>query len=294
LNKLAFSIDTDDWYHAMGISGAEFSLYPNSKVFLEKWSKPYDFITKTGIKLIDDLQKQNITCTFFVIADEVTRYPEFMERLKDSPHEIACHSLYHSVPFSAKTGKATQGEDQWKRELSESIEILQGYFKSEIIGYRAPGAYFADWMIPILLEAGIKYDSSIARNSLYSKQDIETSSFKTSPYWYKGIVELPWSNYKLGQFTAPVGGAFFFRVLGLRYFQTALRQNLKRGHAQFYMHILDLVEDDFPLQNHKSRPLYWINKGPKTERRLYKLLDHFKPQLSTCKEVYQNYLHEQT
>lgn len=292
VNKIAFSIDTDDWYHAHGISGADFSLYPDSKIFLENWKKPYDYISRTGINLLNALEDKNMQITFFVIADQIKRYPEFMDRLKNSNHEIACHSLYHTVPFSSKNNSLRQSKEQWKSELVEAIAILNNYFNKDIIGYRAPGAFFTDWMIPILLESGIKYDSSVVTNSFYSKNKIEYTGYKTTPFMYKGIVELPWSNYKLGPFYFPLGGAFFYRLAGNIYFKQGLKQNLRRGDTQFYMHILDMVNEDFPFGNNKKRPLYWINKGDKTERKLDNLLDYFDNCIVTCKTVYERFQNE--
>ncbi len=292
-NKIFLSIDLDDWYHTPAITGSSFSIYKSIDDFFKDWNEKFDYITESTIKLLDLLKYYNIAATFFVIADQVERYPKIMKALKESSHEIACHSLHHEVPFDTKTKVLIQPIDKWKKDLIKAKSILENYFGREIIGYRAPGAYFANWMVPILEELNFKYDSSISFNSLYNKTNVKLYDIPQEPYILNSkdlsnrnpdtnLIEFPWAYYNLMGYRLPMAGAYFFRLFGYNFFQYVINQNLKQGNTMFYFHSLELTEDKIPLENNKKRPLYWIGKGEKMTNNISKLLKHNK-------ECYLNY-----
>jgi peptidoglycan/xylan/chitin deacetylase (PgdA/CDA1 family) len=286
LNKIFLSIDLDDWYHTPAITGSSFAMYKSVDDFFKDWNERFDYITDSTLKTLELLKKHNITATFFVIADQVERYPKIMKALKESKHEIACHSLHHQVPFDTKTKELIQSKEDWKSDLIQSKSILENYFEREIIGYRAPGAYFANWMIPILEECGFKYDSSVSDNSLYNKTNVELKNIPQNPYLINSndlsalnpdteLMEFPWANYNILGYKLPVAGAYFFRLFGYYFFKHVINSNLEKGNTMFYFHSLELTEDKIPLENNKKRPLYWINKGEKTYRNLDRLFSSY-------------------
>lgn len=295
-HQAAFTVDLDDWYHTPLVAGADFSHYPSVEDFFENWKKRYDYVTEPSFRLLELLKKHGIKATFFVIADMIERYPELMQALKASPHEIAHHSLHHTIPFHTKTKKITQSPEKWEEELIQAKALLENYFEKPIKGFRAPGAYFADWMIPILLRNGFEYDSSLVFNSVYNKTNLNLKQLPRTAYWLgknalpveakaERILEIPWPNLKLGQFYLPGGGAFFFRVFGYQYFKYLLNQNLKLGNTVFYIHSLDISYEKFPLGNFSRRPFYWYGKGKPTEKNLEKLLIAFQEQFCTCESI---------
>ncbi len=301
MNHLAFTVDLDDWYHTPLVAGANFSYYKTVHEFFENWNGRYDFITDPTFRLLELLDKYKVKATFFIIADMVERYPEVMKALKNSDHEIAHHSLHHTIPYNTKTKQNIQSKEAWEAELIQAKSILEGYFEQQVVGYRAPGAYFADWMVPILYKHGFRYDSSMVYNSLYNKSNRDLSKFPKIPFWLgtdfepKGneqnaILEIPWVSRKIGKWHLPGGGAFFFRLLGCRYFKQMFHQHLKKGDGVFYIHSLDLSDEKFPLSNFSNRPFYWINKGAKTEKALDWLLAQFQGNFVSCGELLQKYL----
>lgn len=286
MNKIFLSIDLDDWYHTPAITGSSFAMYKTVDDFFKDWNERFDYITDSTLKTLQLLKRHNIRATFFVIADQVDRYPVIMKALKESGHEIACHSLHHTVPFDTKTKVQTQSNDEWKSELVQAKNILENYFEREVIGYRAPGAYLANWMIPILEECGFKYDSSVALNSLYNKTNVMLKNIPQNPYLINSndlsalnpdtnIIEFPWANYNLMGYYLPTAGSYFFRLLGNTFFQHVIKSNLKKGHTMFYFHTIEITDDKIPLENNKKRPLYWINKGEKTLNNLDSLFSRF-------------------
>lgn len=295
-NRIAFSVDLDDWYHTPLVAGANFSHYPTVNEFFEGWKDRYDYVTEPSYRLLDLLGKYRVRATFFVIADMVDRYPELMRRLKESEHEIAHHSLHHTIPFNTKTKEQVQTQQEWEAELLKARDILESYFQRPIKGFRAPGAYFADWMVPILIKHGFEYDSSVVSNSLYNKSNRDLSKLPKTPFYLNAqfevnrnsdmaILEIPWVGRKIGGFYLPGGGAFFFRLFGARYFIRMFKQHLKQGDGVFYIHSLDLSNESFPLSNFRNRPFYWVNKGDKTLRNLEKFLKKFTKRFVTCENL---------
>ncbi|TVL99736.1 MAG: hypothetical protein CV087_16940 [Candidatus Brocadia sp. WS118] len=296
MNKIAFTIDLDDWYYTPLIAGANFSHYPTVEAFFANWNQRFDYVTTPSFRLFELLKNYNVKATFFIIADMVDRYPELMQALKDSGHEIAHHSLHHTIPYNTKTKEQTQSTQEWETELVKAKQILETHFAREIVGYRAPGAYFADWMVPVLIRNGFEYDSSLVSNSVYNKSNRPLSHFPKTPFYLNAdfeeteakensIFEIPWVSCKVGPYHLPGGGAFFFRLFGARYFIKMLTSHLKQGDGVFYIHSLDLSNEKFPMSNFRHRPFYWVNKGDYTLRQLEKFLAAFKGNFCACRDL---------
>lgn len=294
-NKIFLSIDLDDWYHTPAITGSSFAIYKTVDDFFNNWNKPYDFITDSTIKILDLLKRNNISATFFVISDLIDRYPKLIKALKESNHEIGCHSHHHFIPFNTKSKKQTQSSEEWEKELVNSKNILEKAFEREIIGYRAPGAFFANWMVPIIERNGFKYDSSISYNSLYNKTNVVLSEIPQNPYYLNSndlsnknsdtkLIEFPWATWNLLGYRFPVAGSFFFRALGYNFFKYVIQKNLQKWNTMFYFHSVELTEDIIPLVNHKKRPLYWIRKGNKNYINICKLIKYYNSKFTNYTE----------
>ncbi|HIA11729.1 MAG TPA: DUF3473 domain-containing protein [Flavobacteriales bacterium] len=296
-NKIALSIDVEDWYHTPLITGSPFAKFKNTSEFFEHWKGDYDMITASTLKILDMLDKHHITATFFILSDVVERYKTIVERLKNSAHEIGCHGHDHQIALDPNTKEPLMTVQDWTDEVKRSKDLLEDTFQKPVIGYRAPGAYFGKWMIEGLENLGFKYDSSIAYNSFYNKTDCELNSIPTIPYRINrddlsannpnsNLIELPWSYLTMLNVSFPVAGAFFYRLLGNTYFKFAIDKCLKRGDTMFYLHPYDLTAEKIPMNNIRSRPFFWINQGKTTERRFEKLLFSYRDSFTTCEEVY--------
>lgn len=302
-NKIALSFDIEDWYHTPMVSGSSFSTYADTKNFWKQQKGDVaDLITKETARLLELLDYYGIYCTFFMVAEITERYPELVTMLRQSDHEIACHGLVHHSALDSRTKQELRSRKEWHQDLTMAKKMLENVFQTEIIGYRAPNAYFANWMVPLLLEAGFKYDSSVAYNTIYNKTNIKLESIPSVPYRLNAqtlndqhpvseLVELPWSRKEISpKLVLPAGGGYFFRLLGYRYFRGVINTALKKGDTMFYMHPLELTRERIPSHRSKNRPLVWINKGNRAERNLEKLLHAFKGCFCTCKEVYSRFV----
>ena len=269
--------------------GSPFSFYKNVDDFFNRWTGRYDYLTEPTQRVIDILDKFNITGTFFVVADVIEHYPGLVESIVDQGHEIACHGLHHTCKINPKTKIAMIDVEEFKAMTSLSRKLLEKVYKKPIIGYRAPNALIAGWMIDALEEMGFKYDSSVNVNSFFNKAADPLNGVSSFPYYpqkhslsigeRRGIIEFPWA-YMDGIIKVPTSGGPMLRLLGANIVIKGLKQSLKRGHTIFYFHPIDISTDKFPHIGN-NRPGYWMIKGKVIEKRIINIFRN----LSTVKKI---------
>lgn len=287
----ALTIDIEDWYHIPSVTGSPFSKFKDTDEFFRKWKTRYDYLTEPTEKVLDLLDECKLKATFFVVADITEHYPGLVEQIAVRGHEIACHGLHHSCKIDPKTKRPLMTKAEFKERTLEAKNILEKVSGQEVIGYRAPNAYIAGWMIDILEEIGFKYDSSVSVNSLYNKSDSHLKGVDSRPYYpqvgilepgtKRGILEIPWPYFKFG-ITLPTAGGPMLRFLGARYIKKGLKQSIKRGHTVFYFHPIDISEESFPLNSSFKQWIFWMSKGNRTEQRIKNILSNIDSNSTTC------------
>jgi len=283
-NSLAITVDIEDWYHIPSVCGSPFSVYRDTDDFFNTWKERYDYLTEPTRRILTLFGSSNIKATFFVVADVARHYPGLVESIVSEGHEIACHGLHHSCAVDPKTRKPLIDQQAFEEETREAKNILEEIAGVPVIGYRAPSALIAGWMIDSLEKTGFLYDSSVCVNSLYNKTDSSLKGVSSSPYYpepsqltpgkQRGLVEFPWAYYDIGGLKVPTSGGPMLRFLSAHIVYKGLEQSLKRGHTVFYFHPIDVSYEDFPAIG-KGRPLYWIIKGKVVEDRIRYILDRF-------------------
>lgn len=281
--KLAVSVDIEDWYHVPAVTGSSFSQYKDVNEFFEKWSGRYDYLSKPTYRTLDMLDDLGLKATFFIVADIVDNYPGLVEEIADRGHEIGCHGMHHECAIHPETKEPLYTKDEYKLLIKKAKRKLENATGKDIIGFRAPGAYIGGWVLDVLEELGFKYDSSVAKNSLYNKTDSNLEGVGTKPYFpekgelvpgaERGLVEYPWPYWKVGPVMVPTAGGPMVRFLGKTIVMSGIKQSLKRGDSVFYFHPLDIAREDFPkVGNSKKRPMYWMFKGKIAEKRVRSIL----------------------
>ena len=96
MNRLALTIDVEDWYHIPSVCGSNFSVYKNVSEFITDWGADYDFLSEPTYDVLKILTKYDIKATFFVVSDVIDNYPGLVETIYDMGHEIASHGLDHA------------------------------------------------------------------------------------------------------------------------------------------------------------------------------------------------------
>jgi peptidoglycan/xylan/chitin deacetylase (PgdA/CDA1 family) len=282
--SLSVTIDIEDWYHVPSVSGSSFSVYKSVNDFFEKWNDRYDYLSEPTKKILDLLDEFNITATFFIVADIAEHYPGLIESIAKRGHEIGCHGAHHTCKLDQKTKKPLMSIEDFETCTIEAKKILEKISATEVIGYRAPNAMVAGWMLDTLEKIGFKYDSSVSVNSLYNKTDSSLKSVSSIPYYpsrgslepatNRNFIEFPWSYYDIG-FKIPTTGGPMLRFLGARLILKGLKQSLNRGHTIFYFHPIDISDEKFPHIG-RGRPLYWVQKGNNVEKRIRYILNNLK------------------
>ncbi len=299
-NRVALTIDIEDWYHLPAITGAQKSKYKDVPAFFENWSSRYDYLSEPTRKVLSLLKELNLKATFFIVADIVDKYPGLVENIVADGHEIACHGLHHACKIDSKTKQPLMSKTEFRERTIEAREILERVSRQKVIGYRAPNAYIAGWMIDILEEIGFKYDSSVSVNSIYNKSDCSLEGVSSIPYYpepgslkqgnmARSIVEIPWPFFSL-VLKFPAGGGPLLRFFGTRYISLGIRESLKRGNTLFYFHPLDIIEELFPIYSFIDK-LFWGIKGPGVEKKIYRILFDVKDLAVTCLQLSDEYEH---
>lgn len=292
-SSLAVSVDVEDWYHVPAVTGSSFSEYSDVHEFFDDWNRDYDYLTEPTYRTLDLLDDLGITATFFVVADVVDNYPGLVEAISDRGHEIGCHGLHHECAIDPDTKEPRFSQAEYSDRLRTAKAMLEEASGKRVNGYRAPGAYVAGWILDVLEDIGFQYDSSVARNSLYNKTDQKLTGVETTPYVPKrgslepggdrAFVEIPWPylNTPIGKI--PAAGGPLIRFFGRRVIQAGVKQSLSRGNSVFYFHPLDIARGSFPkVGNSRRRPMYWLFKGVRTERRIRTLLKKVDNHLVPC------------
>lgn len=104
-------------------------------------------------RLLDLLGELRVHGTFFTTGEMARRFPEIMRRIVDEGHELACHGDLH-LDFT------TLDREQTIRELRESTKALRVFGK--VVSFRAPYLSFPIENLPLLVEHGLRIDSSLA------------------------------------------------------------------------------------------------------------------------------------
>lgn len=102
------------------------------------------------LQLLNDV---GVEATFFVPGESARRWPRAVESIMSGGHEIALHSDQHRPLIGMSPHE--QADD-----LHANIEALNG-LGARPVGYRAPNWQLTEDTLALLIEAGLRYDSSL-------------------------------------------------------------------------------------------------------------------------------------
>ncbi len=105
-------------------------------------------------RLIDVFKRHDVPVTWFVPGWVIERYPAAVEAMLESNGEIAHHGYLHHNPVALSPAEE---EDA----ILRSVEIIRRVTGKKPRGYRAPSWGVSRRTFPLLIEAGIAYDSSL-------------------------------------------------------------------------------------------------------------------------------------
>jgi polysaccharide deacetylase family protein (PEP-CTERM system associated) len=208
---LALSFDFEDWTQLV-----------RRRLGVADWDRPGDALARqmsVVFGLLDDLGAR---ATFFLLGMTAERYPELVEQIAARDDEIACHGYAHARVYD-------QTPDTFRRDVEESLELIERLTGRRPVGYRAPAFSInrdTPWSYEILAELGFHYDSSLFDSPRVRRR---VRSGPASPHLLdlesgRELWELPLASWRIGPRALPVGGGAYWRVLPAPLLAHALRR----------------------------------------------------------------------
>lgn len=233
--------------------------------------------TRHALRLLD---AYGIRATFFVLGWVADRHPELMREIAAAGHEIASHGYWHELIYR-------QTPDEFAADLDRSLNAIKRALDGQkpsardrhLIGYRAPSFSITRqslWALDILVERGIRYDSSIFPLVAHDRYGFHSAN-RFATRLRDNLWEFPVSTIRLVRQNWPVAGGGYLRLLPFWVTQQAIRRINAEGHPSVvYVHTWELDPEqprisDAPLL---SRFRHYVNLH-KTERRFKRLLETF-------------------
>ncbi len=203
------------------------------------------------------LEECQIRSTMFVLGWVGERYPRLVRQMADAGHEIASHGYAHELVTD-------QTPEQFRLDVQRAKRVLEDVCGQPVIGYRAPTFSIVQntlWALPILIEEGYAYDSSIfpVYHDQYGIPGANpiphVRSTQSGPIW-----EIPPSTCKIGSVRLPVAGGGYFRILPYWLLSLLLRKVESAGQPIiFYLHPWEFDQEQPKMTGSLSSRLrhYW-------------------------------------
>jgi polysaccharide deacetylase family protein (PEP-CTERM system associated) len=199
--KNILSFDIEDWFHPQ-IFGDIFDR--------ENWDKLESRVKESTEIILNFLSKNNLKATFFYLGWVAERCPEIVEITAKEGHEIGVHGYSH-IRLDMLT------PNEFRDELRLCLNILSSVSGKEPVGYRAPTFSITKktlWALPILLEEGIRYDSSIypIYHDRYGIPDAPKYPHVIYKNGKDSLLEFPMSTVQIWKYNLPFGGGGYLRL----------------------------------------------------------------------------------
>ncbi|MFB3908277.1 MAG: XrtA system polysaccharide deacetylase [Candidatus Eisenbacteria bacterium] len=258
----AFSVDLEDYYQVEALR----PFCPR-----ELWESFPDRIEASTSLVLDILDRHGVKGTFFVLGWTAKRHARLVRRIAAAGHEIASHGFDHELIYR-------QDADGFRDDIRDARKLLQDLSGQPVIGYRAPSYTIMArtlWALPILLEEGFRYDSSvypIARRR-YGMPGAKRWPHRIDLGLSGSIAEFPLSTIRVGPVNLPATGGAYLRLLPLAWQGWAVRRLIDDGKpVQLSIHPweLDPGQPRFPVPP-RTRWTHYHNLD-RSPARLSKLL----------------------
>lgn len=123
---------------------------PDCPPFLWTWRG----IDEGAPRLLELLARRGVPATFFTTGAVARRSPALVARILEEGHELASHGVTHRA-----FDRLDMDTARW--EIEESARILREH--APIRSFRAPYLRFPEAYLPLLSDAGISIDASLAK-----------------------------------------------------------------------------------------------------------------------------------
>ena len=124
---------------------------------IDNWDSYKPRVVQNTGKLLDLLDRREISATFFIVGWIAERHRDLIEKIDARGHQIGCHSHLHRRVYDLSP-------DQFRQDTRKAKETIEDIIGKPVLIYRAPSYSITQkslWALEILAELGFKYDSSI-------------------------------------------------------------------------------------------------------------------------------------
>lgn len=142
------TFDIEEWFHLLDTESTK---------SVESWSNYEVRIHKNIDVILNFLKENNLRATFFVLGWIAEKYPEVVKKIDSYNFDIGSHTHYHQLMYE-------QSKNEVREDLIKSIAEIENLTGKKVNCFRAPGFSITEenkWVLEILIEQGITYDSSI-------------------------------------------------------------------------------------------------------------------------------------
>lgn len=269
------TVDIEDWFQVT-----------NFERFItrDRWTFCPTRILHTVPRVLDLLDQYEARATFFSLGWIARRFPSLIRRIKKAGHELATHGDEHRLITSQKP-------EEFRAQLLVSRDMIEQAAGTRIYGHRAPSYSFrksTKWVVDILLEAGIRYDSSIFPFGFRWDRQLCAARFPcVLPSGAHGeLIEYPLSTSRLFGCSVPMAGGGYFRLLPYSFIRRGIDEINRKGFPVImYFHPWE-IDPDQPHVKHIS----WLSRFrhyhglERMESKLRRLLSEF--QFGSIRDVF--------
>ena len=142
-------------------------------------------VWKEGLPILLDLYDEyGVKATFFYVANYAKNCPDIVKMVQAKGHEIACHGLTHRHDMAFDS----MSFEEQLEHLRTAKAILEDIAGEEIVSFRSPALRVNANTPRALIEAGFRFDSSVAPQrldmfmSLGSKGKLQWLGAPRTPY----------------------------------------------------------------------------------------------------------------
>jgi polysaccharide deacetylase family protein (PEP-CTERM system associated) len=263
MNALTF--DVEDYYQ---VSAFE------SVVRFEEWGKYESRVERNTHRVLELLEAADVRATFFVLGWVAERHTALVQAIHRAGHELASHGYRHR-------SVCAMTPEQFREDIRRAKGVLEDITGWPVIGFRAPSFTITAktlWALPILIEEGFGYDSSIfpIRHDRYGmRQAPAHCHLQSTPSG--SIWEIPPSTVQFGSLRAPIAGGGYFRLFPYPLLRSLLKSVQDEGHPLvMYFHPWEIDPSQPRLKAPWMSVLRHYTNLHKTERRLVRLLTDFR------------------
>lgn len=267
----AMTVDLEDWHHSI------------DSIPFEDWDKYESRIEKNTYKILEVFNHSDIKATFFILGYIAQKYPSLVKEISSLGHEIATHGHSHRLIYR-------QTPQEFREDLKRSINVIEDVSQQKVLGFRAPYWTITKesyWALDILLDEGIKYDSSIypIKTYLYGIPDSPVYPYVIKENNGEKLIEFPPSTVAVFGKRVPVAGGFYMRLLPYWFIQSGIRKINNEGQsAIIYIHPPEFDPQKPVLKlPFKEKILHYYNLDV-MEGKIRHLVSEFK--FGTIKEIF--------